>query len=233
MGAHKAEVFALEKFYYMPVGSRPDPNDPLAIPAFLDRRVFEDDGGELVIKLKDQTMLLNEINGSGPRVWAPMRKMDGEYMREKALEKARNLQIWVDYPNNPVQVVTTKRENLQLHDNFEAFMKMHDFEDYPFVRSFSAGEINYVQVKAPVALTGLSDELKDMDRPKVETVEKNGVKRPKANSVTGIAWAMFDKMDKVEEFKATVFEQLKANGMNPSTIRTQFAHWKKFNGISK
>jgi hypothetical protein len=30
-----------------------------------------------------------------------------------------------------------------------------------------------------------------------------------------------------------VFEKLKENGMNPSTIRTQFAHWRKFNGISK
>lgn len=209
--------------YYMTVSKRPDPTDPLAIPAFLDRRVYVEEDGEIMVVLTDH----RNLNNNGARVWAPIRKYDGS--RQKQLE----LQIWVDNPKAPCQVVTTKKENLQLHPDFETFMKFHDFDDHPVVKTFTAGDINYIQVKATVALAGLSDNLRDMEKPKVETIEQNGVKRPKSNSVTGIAWATFDKMkEQGTEFKV-VFEQLQSNGMNPSTIRTQFAHWRKFNGISK
>lgn len=218
----------MDKLYYRTVESRPDPNDPLQIPAFLDRREYVEEDGELMLVTKDLTYMHNEINGIGQRIWAPMRKIE-DIVRKKQVD----LQIWVDEPNQMVQVVTTKKEYLQRFDNFAEFMKFHDFEDFPFVRSLNAGGMTYIEVKAPNALTGLSDELKDLDRPKVETVEQNGVKRPKANSVTGIAWAMFDTMDVVANDYPVVFEKLKTNGMNPSTIRTQFAHWRKFNGISK
>jgi hypothetical protein len=215
-------------FYYMTVGSRPDPNDPLTIPDFLDRREFVEEDGEIMVKLKDHRLLMNEINGHGPRVWAPMRKIE-DLMRKKQVD----LQIWVDNVKNSVQVVTTKKENLQRYDNFDDFMKYHDFDDHPFVKSLTAGDVSYIVVKATTALTGLSDELKDMEKVKVETVEQNGVKRPKPNSVTGIAWASFDHMHANGVAFKVVFEKLKENGMNPSTIRTQFAHWRKFNNVSK
>lgn len=233
MGAHKAEV-TLSDAYYMEVGGLPDPNDPLAIPAFLDRRKFEVDkeDGTVYAVLSRATMAA--FTDSGPRVWAPMRSPAERY-RDEFLRKMREEQnVWVDNKADPVQVVTTKRENLQLYANFDDFMKMHDFEDYPVKKVMCAAGMSYIQVKAPVALTGLSEELKDMDRPKVETIEQNGVKRPKANSVTGIAWAQFDAMLKEgTDFKTVVFPKLQENGMNPSTIRTQYAHWRKFNGISK
>jgi hypothetical protein len=216
------------EFYYMTVQNRPDPNDPLQFPAFLDRREYVEEDGELMVKVRDHTLLMNEINGVGQRVWAPMRKIE-DILRSKQVD----LQIWVDEPLNPVQVVTTKKENLQRYENFNDFMKCHDFEDYPFVKSVTAAGTNYIVVKANTALNGLSDELKDMEKVKVETVEQNGVKRPKPNSVTGIAWASFDHMQKDGTDFKVVFEKLKENGMNPSTIRTQFAHWRKFNGISK
>jgi hypothetical protein len=216
------------EFYYMTVQNRPDPNDPLQFPAFLDRREYVEEDGELMVKVRDHTLLMNEINGVGQRVWAPMRKIE-DILRSKQVD----LQIWVDEPLNPVQVVTTKKENLQRYENFNDFMKCHDFDDYPFVKSVTAAGTNYIVVKANTALNGLSDELKDMEKVKVETVEQNGVKRPKPNSVTGIAWASFDHMQKDGTDFKVVFEKLKENGMNPSTIRTQFAHWRKFNGISK
>jgi hypothetical protein len=216
------------EFYYMTVQNRPDPNDPLQFPAFLDRREYVEEDGELMVKVRDHTLLMNEINGVGQRVWAPMRKIE-DILRSKQVD----LQIWVDEPLNPVQVVTTKKENLQRYENFNDFMKCHDFEDYPFVKSVTAAGTNYIVVKANTALNGLSDELKDMEKVKVETVEQNGVKRPKPNSVTGIAWASFDHMQANGTDFKVVFEKLKENGMNPSTIRTQFAHWRKFNGVSK
>lgn len=213
--------------YYMTVTRRPDPTDPLAIPVFLDRREYLEEDGEIMVVLKDHGPLLNTINGNGPRQWAPMRKIEDIRRQEEAP------QIWVDNKNDPVQVVSTKRENLQRYDNFEDFMKYHDFDDYPFKVAKCAAGVSYIVVKAAAVLNTLSDSLKDMEVIKAEVIEQNGVKRPKSNSITGIAWASFDHMHKDgTEFKF-VFEKLKENGMNPSTIRTQFAHWRKFNNISK
>lgn len=209
--------------------NRMESSDNLQFPSFLAR------------PRTDETRAIADAilaqRGAG-RIWAPIRKIE-ELERIKAnLEKPR---IWVADPTLPVQVVTTKKQNLQFYEDYAAFEKFHDREDFPIKQVVDAEGMTYIVVKSEAALNGLSDALKDLPREKAEVITQNDVKRPKAGSITGIAWATFDGIWKGCEgnkeafalaFKSQ-FEKLKAHGMNPSTIRTQFAHWRKFNGISK
>lgn len=167
--------------------------------------------------------------GAG-RVWAPIKKMEDIRREQLKLEKPR---IWVADHSLPVQVVTTKRQNLQFYDDFATFEKYHDHEDFPIKQVVDSEGMTFIVVKSEAALNGLSDALKDIPREKVEVVEQNGVKRPKPGSITGIAWASFDHMKSEGRDFASVLPVLKEGGMNPSTIRTQYAHWRKFNAISK
>jgi len=212
----------------------PDPTDPLAIPAFLERRVF------ITIRLngEDQTFRYRSpqpqlYDSRAPRVWAPMRSASD--IRRTETSPAATLycanRAW------PVQIVSKGKNptNLHLHDNWDAFLKNHDFEDFPVDRTFSGNEVTYIVVKndaaknnlVQTAMTGVALNT----RP--DLMEQNGIKRPKTGSITAAAWASYDQM-KVDgtDFKV-VFDRLKESGMNPSTIRTQYSHWKKFNGISK
>lgn len=209
--------------YYRTVSSYPDPNDQLAIPAFLDRRQYIEEDGEILVVLTDFKL----PDHNAPRQWAPIRRIEDIKKEETAP------QIWVDDRNDPVQVVSTKRENLQRYDNFDDFMKFHDFEDFPVKVVKCAAGVSYIIVRAQIAITQLSDKLRDIEQVKPDVIEQNGVKRPKTNSITGIAWTTFDKMHANGTDFKIIFEDLKKNGMNPSTIRTQFAHWRKFNGITK
>lgn len=67
--------------------------------------------------------------------------------------------------------------------------------------------------------------------------EQNGIRRPGSDGACGKCWALFDKLS--AEFKQpTPIKQAMAEGLaqtpslDPSTIRTQYARWKKFHGIS-
>lgn len=171
---------------------------------------------------------------SAQRTWAPIRKIEDIRRAEQSLtNRAENPadEIFIDDKTLPVQVVTTKKKNLQFFDNFEAFAKFHDFEDFPVKETFSGGGVTYVVVKSDAIKNNISDALRDIETPKVEIVEQNGVKRPKNNSLCGKAWAVYDQTLTGMTFN-DAFKLLEDGGMNKSTIRTQFAHWKKFNAIS-
>lgn len=212
----------------------PDPNCPLAIPAFLERRVFVTinliDGDTQTFRVRTPKELHNP---NAPRIWAPMRSISE--IRRKETSPAANLycanRTW------PVQIVTKGKfpQNLHLHDDWESFLKNHDFEDFPVDRTFSGSEVTYIVVKDESVknslVQGAMQGVPLNTRP--DLMEQNGIKRPKSGSITAAAWASYDQM-KVDntDFKV-VFDRLKESGMNPSTIRTQYSHWKKFNGISK
>lgn len=212
-----------------PVLAPYDPTDPVSIPPFLRReRTPERDA------LIEQ--ILNEGRSGVPRVWAPILSPYERYKRNFLKQMQEEKNIFVDNPASPVQVVTTARENLRLYDNLEAFITAHDFEDFPVTKVLCYEGVSYVQVKAEGKVATLSAELKDM--PKVDTggvYEQNGVKRPKDNSITGKAWAVYDKYRSEEKDPKTsgAFEYLVSQGMNISTVRVQYGHWMKFNGLKK
>jgi hypothetical protein len=65
--------------------------------------------------------------------------------------------------------------------------------------------------------------------------EQNGITRPKADSQTGKAWAIFDEISAKNKQPASIGEALpvaSAAGINEATTRTQYARWRKFNGVS-
>ena len=202
----------------------------LRIPAFLDVRVFANIGGERFQVLKDKEL----YDPRGPRTWAPIKAMSD--IKRKA--EAPAAQLYCANKNWMVQVVRKSKtpENLELHQNWDTFLAAHNFSDYPVDRTFQSDGITYIVVKNDlvrntIVNNAMAGGVKLNTRP--DLMEQNGVKRPKTGTITAAAWAKFDDMrEKGEEFKA-VFEVLLAGGMNGSTIRTQFSHWRKFNGIPK
>lgn len=63
--------------------------------------------------------------------------------------------------------------------------------------------------------------------------EQNGVRRPKADTICGKAWNVFDGISQKSGAPATIAESLKnAGGIAEATVRTQYARWRKYHGIS-
>lgn len=65
--------------------------------------------------------------------------------------------------------------------------------------------------------------------------ESNGVRRPKASSLCGKCWAIFDELSAKTGAPATIGEALKISepqGLNPATMHTQYARWRKFFAVS-
>lgn len=65
--------------------------------------------------------------------------------------------------------------------------------------------------------------------------EQNGVRRPGPDGLCGQVWALADKLS--TELKqavpiANLLEAGTAAGLNASNIRTEYARWKKFHGLS-
>lgn len=95
-----------------------------------------------------------------------------------------------------------------------------------------------VVAKAQKAATTESAKLAKQataDAAKVKQPEQNGITRPKGDSQTGKAWAIFDSVSQRNNAPASIGETLplaKAAGINEATVRTQYARWRKFNGVS-
>lgn len=64
---------------------------------------------------------------------------------------------------------------------------------------------------------------------------QNDITRPRADSATGRAWTIFDDVSNKNGSPASISETLPvatAAGINEATVRTQYARWRKFHGIS-
>lgn len=65
--------------------------------------------------------------------------------------------------------------------------------------------------------------------------EQNGIRRPKPGTACGNVWAMADEMSSKLGQPVPIADLSKsasAAGINDSTIRTQYALWRKFHGIT-
>lgn len=63
--------------------------------------------------------------------------------------------------------------------------------------------------------------------------EQNGIRRPKADTTCGKVWAIFDQLSAKTGAPATIGDSLKAaEGVAEATVRTQYARWRKFHGIT-
>ena len=65
--------------------------------------------------------------------------------------------------------------------------------------------------------------------------EQNGVRQPRPGTKTGEMWDLFNSKSHAEGRPiaiSEVFEELTAAGHKSATIRTQYAFWRKFHGIT-
>lgn len=63
--------------------------------------------------------------------------------------------------------------------------------------------------------------------------KQNDVRRPKPNTATGKVWAIFDSLSASTGAPAAIGDALKqAAGTPEATVRTQYARWRKFHGIT-
>lgn len=101
-----------------------------------------------------------------------------------------------------------------------------------------------VEVEAPVTAEAATEEApakeKKPPKPPKEKLppldQQNGVTRPRdrSDSKTSQVWNIADEISRKEQRPATraeVVEEGQKAGINPATISTQFAKWRKFNGI--
>lgn len=81
------------------------------------------------------------------------------------------------------------------------------------------------QTEKPEVKTGKTVE---QNRP-----EQNGLKRPSSGSTCAIIWDTCDRITKDTEHTCTSAELFNAlQGYNECTLRTQYARWRQFNGIT-
>lgn len=70
---------------------------------------------------------------------------------------------------------------------------------------------------------------------KVKQPEQNGVVRPKATSACGKIWEIADQLSAKAGSPvaiAALLETAQAEGYNEATIKTQYARWRKFHGVT-
>lgn len=65
---------------------------------------------------------------------------------------------------------------------------------------------------------------------------KNGITQPKAGTVTGRCWEVYNSMSAERGGRPVAIADAKkvldAEGVNEATIRTQYAQWRKFHGVT-
>lgn len=65
--------------------------------------------------------------------------------------------------------------------------------------------------------------------------EQNGIRRPAPETACGKAWGIMDSISAATQAPASikaVLEQGTAQGLNEATLKTQYARWRKFNGVT-
>ena len=65
--------------------------------------------------------------------------------------------------------------------------------------------------------------------------EQNGVRRPKPETLCGLAWAIFDAVSQKNGAPASIKESLeaaKAHNLNEGNVKAEYARWRKFYAIS-
>ena len=99
----------------------------------------------------------------------------------------------------------------------------------------AAKEAKKVQREADAAAKKAAKEAEKAAKEASKQPEQNGVRRPKPNTKTGTVWDMADRMSLERQAPVAIGDLhpvLKAMGLNDHTIRTQYAHWRTFNGVS-
>lgn len=87
---------------------------------------------------------------------------------------------------------------------------------------------------AKQAKKDLAKEAKEAEAKANAMPEQNGVRRPKPDTLCGRAWALFDKASQLLQqpvpvnFAITIAEKF---GLNEGNVKTEYARWKKFNGV--
>jgi membrane protein involved in colicin uptake len=62
---------------------------------------------------------------------------------------------------------------------------------------------------------------------------QNDITRPKAGTITGKLWDTFDTLSRETGLPATIGDAMKrSEGTAEATVRTQYARWRKFNGVT-
>ena len=69
---------------------------------------------------------------------------------------------------------------------------------------------------------------------KAAKIEQNGVSRPRAGTQTGRVWEIADELSNAAgeaAKRSDVVKTAEAEGINVSTVATQYGKWRKFHGL--
>lgn len=120
----------------------------------------------------------------------------------------------------------------------EAEVELETEPEAPAVPSMLAGLVDNMlnpesvpqapKVEQPKKQAEKTGKTVEQNRP-----EQNGLKRPSAGSTCAIIWDTCDRITNETEHTCTSAELFNAlQGYNECTLRTQYARWRQFNGIT-
>lgn len=96
------------------------------------------------------------------------------------------------------------------------------------------GKVAAAKKAAKEAEKAEAKRLKDEAKAANAMPNQNGITRPRPNTACGNAWALMDELSAKLSQPAPisiVLQGAEQRGLNYDTVKTQYARWKKFNGI--
>jgi len=82
----------------------------------------------------------------------------------------------------------------------------------------------------------MADTEKKEQEQKPVAPERNGIRRPRAGTMTGRVWEIADEISEAKgepaQRKEVIDVYVDQEGGNPSTCTTQFGRWRKFHGLT-
>jgi len=178
-------------------------------------------------------------------------EIDLEELETKATEAAANIATFKDEIQAMLDLDATDYNELrkkanELHRNHVIYTRATNIVNRETMRAEREAKIEEARARREAekeARREAAEELKKKKAAELEArkeankmPEQNGVRRPKPDTQAGALWAMADKMSEVLNSPVSGKEFIEAaelEGYKISSIRTQFAMWRKFYGLTK
>lgn len=199
--------------------------DFLAIPEFLDRRKF-DEQGKLIRSPIPDFVVTGDTNV--PRIWAPIRSVTEARRRERK-------PLFCDNDSFEVQVNISqngKALGIAVYENFKEFLDEHDFEAHPVKRMATVGEQTIVLVG------GFINIPRDPNAPMTLMS-----RAPRASGTRDLIWSRADALwsaagspsdiPTILKLRKEWMNILEKEGLNRATCSSELGNWQKSKIIKK
>jgi hypothetical protein len=194
--------------------------DDLPIPAFLDRRKYDEKGNLIKSPTPDWVQTSGAVNA--PRQWAKIKSVSEVRRRERR-------PIFCDDPSYEVQVNISQGGrviSVAIYDDFQEFQDEHDFEAHPIKKMATVGNQTIVLVGGYINIPA---------DPKIPSTLMS--RAPRQANTRDLIWKRADELwaaagspkdiKVVLKLRKEWMNLLQKEGVNRSTCSCEFGNWQK------